>query len=381
MFKGTLGKTLVGQEEGHNLLQVIHSQNIFRFADPSTSICAQVEKKIEEALEVKHCLLLTNCTSALKSALIALEPQPGDYVLIPSISFIATASACLNVGLIPIMLDVDNSGHLDPKILKNFLITHEKPFAVIAVHLDGAGCDIEQIATICKEHEVPLIEDAARAFSVTQNGKFLGTFGDIGCFSFQENKILSTGEGGALVTENSLLFDKVKAYSDHGATRDFNGHPKWEKNLGFGENFKCNELTAAVLLAQLDKRNYISKQLRKHYDLLIQEFPQGAIHQRNYEDIPTVVWIDSLEVQEHLKGLGIPLKSWNLWFLPNHPSIKEKRSFYRNSYPWNLLKLNHLPKCDNGERISLIRKNLPIPVKDEDFNILYNRISNSLSLI
>jgi perosamine synthetase len=369
MFKPCLGKTLIGDEEIAKLTDVIAHQNLFRYNVETTSYCAQSECQISEMLKVKHCLVITNCTNALKSALVVLGPEPGEIVLIPAISFIATASACLTVGLIPVMIDVDDSGHMDPEALSDFLRKNPPPFAVIAVHLDGSGCQIHEIASICRQYGVHLIEDTARSFSVTRKGQHLGTFGEVGCFSFQENKILSTGEGGAVVTHNSGIFEKLSAYCDHGAKRYSTGYPYWEQNLGYGENFKANELTAAVLLAQLNKTEMIRSRLKDHYRILSQDLGD-AVFPRHDEDIPTVAWIDSSRLVDHLKRAKVPLVSWDRWFLPQHPIIQEKRSFYRNSYPWNLLKVDQLPACEKARRICQKRHNLPIPIPEEDFALL-----------
>ncbi len=369
MFKPCLGKTLIGKEECENLSDVVTHQNLFRFNIEKNSYCARAEEKISEMLKIPHCLMITNCTNALKSALVVLGPQIGDIVLVPAISFIATASACLTVGLIPVMIDVDDSGHMDPEALSDFLQTHSRPFAVIAVHLDGAGCQIHAIASLCRKHGIPLIEDTARSFSVTRKGQPLGTFGEIGCFSFQENKILSTGEGGAIVARDSELFEKLCAYTDHGAKRYSTGYPYWERNLGFGENFKSNELTAAVLLAQLQKTQTIRARLLKHYRLIAQNLGD-LVFPRDEEDVPTAAWIESSELAAYLKQMKAPLISWDRWFLPSHPIISEKRSFYRDGYPWNLIKMKQMPVCNKAKLICQRRYNLPIPVSEEDFSRL-----------
>ena len=367
MFNPFLGRCLIGDEEEANLSKVILRKNLFRFNNPKSSFCELAETEISQLLQVKHSLVITNGTNALKSALMALKPKSGDYVLVPAISFIATASACLAVGLLPIMIDVDDSGHMDPLPLAHFLKNHSLPFAVIAVHLDGSGCQIEEITEICKTYHLPLIEDTARSFSVFRGEKALGTFGDIGCFSFQENKLLSTGEGGALVTNHSHLFSRLKAYTDHGASRGAHGFPHWNEDLGFGENFKAHELTAAVLLAQLHKLEKICSHVRTHYQNLIQCISKQAFYPRHQEDIPTTIWIDSLELIDAFKKKGMPLMSWQSLFLPGHPIIKEKRSLYRDGYPWNFLKLKYLPSCDNGRKICSVRCNIPVPVLDEDY--------------
>ncbi|MGL5264414.1 MAG: DegT/DnrJ/EryC1/StrS family aminotransferase [Candidatus Rhabdochlamydia sp.] len=376
-----LGQSLIGIEEKQNLINVVEQQALFRFHNRRNNFCVQSEKMISEMLDVKYSLVVTNCTSALKTALIVLEPMPGDYVLIPAISFIATANACLSAGLIPIMIDVDSSGHMDPQALLDFLHEHPKPFAVIAVHLDGGGCQIETIASICSLYTVFLIEDTARSFSVTRGGKSLGSFGEIGCFSFQENKILSTGEGGAIITQKNALFEKIVAYSDHGANRDINGYPCWTQNLGFGENFKATELTGAILLAQLSRVGDIRTSLRKHHRELVQDLPSGALYPRLSEDIPTVAWIDSPELIECLKKIKIPLISWNRWYLPEHPIIKQRRSFYRNGYPWDLLKIKQRAIFERAKAICSLRHSLPIPIKEEDFALLKRSINELVANI
>lgn len=378
MYKPFLGKCLIGIEEKQNLFDVVQNQALFRFNSGGNNFCTRSEKMLSEILHVKHSLVITNCTAALKTALVVLEPAPGDYVLIPAISFIATASACLSVGLIPIMIDVDGSGHMDPQALLDFLCEYPKPFAVIAVHLDGGGCQIEAISSICKSYAIFLIEDTARSFSVTRGSKPLGSFGEIGCFSFQENKVLSTGEGGAIVTQKSALFEKIAAYSDHGASRE-NGYPCWNKNLGFGENFKATELTGAVLLGQLSKIGDIRTRLREHYRLLFQDLPDDIIYPRHLEDIPTVAWVDSANLIECLKKKRIPLIIWDHWYLPEHPVIKERRSFYQNGYPWNLLKIKQMPACKRAKAICSSRHSLPIPIEEKDFTVLKNSIYQSLT--
>lgn len=370
MFKPFLGRRLIGAKERANLDRVALSQNLFRYNTPEGSFCEKTEREVARILEVKHALVITNGTNALKCALMAFSPQPGEYVLIPSVSFIATANACLTVGLIPIMVDVDESGHMDPYLIADFLKKHPPPFAVIAVHLDGSGCQIEAIAEICRSYHIPLIEDTARAFGVCRRKKALGTFGDIGCFSFQENKLLSTGEGGALVTNQTDLFSKLKAYADHGVSRASDGTPRWNRDLGFGENFKAHELTAAVLLAQLHKLDYIRAQVCLHYLKLSECIAKEEFFPRHEEDIPTTVWIDSPTLIKSLKQKGAPLTSWQSLFLPDHPIIKEKRSLYRDGYPWNLLKFNYLSSCDKGRKICSVRHNFPVPILEDDFHTL-----------
>lgn len=351
-----LGKTFIGDKEQRNVSQVIKNKSLFRYHTKKT-LCAIVEQKLSNSLGINNVLLLVNATAALKAALLAFRPTPGGIVLIPALSYIATANACLNAGLLPICLDVDNSGHLSPSALREFLAKHQPPQAVIAVHLDGAGAQIDQIKTICIERHIPLIEDAAQSFGVKRDGKYLGTIGHIGCFSFQENKILSTGEGGAIVTDDRELFIKICAYCDHGAYRGDSIYQSWERSSGYGENYKTTEMMAAVLDAQLEHLHDLVENQRRNYALLTNLLV--PVVTREPEDIPLSLWIENPEIKQEIEKKHIPYYNWAHLYLPEHPILKEKRSVYANGFPWNL---NTIPKCctTNAERISRERISVPV---------------------
>ena len=371
--KPYLGRALIGAKEADNLAKILKKQALFRYNETNT-FSLDVEERLKSLLGVQYCILVANCTLGLKAALLSLSPSPGDDVVIPALSFVATANACLSAGLIPKMVDVDESGHISPERLEEYFKKHRKPCAVIAVHLDGSSADILRIRDICYAFEVALIEDTAQSFSVMRDGLLLGTVGDIGCFSFQENKILSSGEGGTVVTNNQNLYERVCALADHGAFRDRTGMPSWEKDLGFGENFKVTELVACVLDAQLDRIENIQEVLKSRYAKILRFLPDLGVKARLDEDVPISVWLEDLNLISHLERLGVSLYSWAHMFLPEHPVIKEKRSPYKNSFPWNLDPFPQNTIFPLAKKIAMERHCLPIYLKDEDFVQTIDRI-------
>lgn len=319
-----LGKTLMDTEEQERVLQVIKSRTLFRYQGDSKE-CRIVEDRVLSMFSVKHALVIANATCALKVALLSLQPNPGEYVLIPALSYIATANACLACGLIPLCLDVDEKGHLCPDILEGFLENNTKPFAVIAVHLDGATAKISRIKQICEQYSVPLIEDAAQGFGAKHQEQMIGTFGDIGCFSFQENKILSTGEGGLIVTNNTSLFKRICSLTDHGATRNESLLQDWSFDHGYGENFKATELTAALLDVQISRFETMKAALWESYTYFSKVCEPEI--ERADGDIPISVW--------SRRSYASPSYNWKYLYLPDHPIIKNRRSPYANGFPWN----------------------------------------------
>ncbi len=374
--KAYLGNSLVCEDEIKCLEEVIHSKMLFRYQEKET-FSRRVELFLQEKLNISHVKLVCNATEALKTALISLSPKIGSIVLVPAISYIATVNCCLSAGLVPVLIDVDTSGHLDPIELKKWLEGNSvKPSAIIVVHLDGAGAQIEMINDICKSYNIPLIEDVAQSFSVKRNGKYLGTWGDIGCFSFQENKFISSGEGGAFITNNLDLFEKMCALSDQGSLRTDNGFPNWNKNLGFGSNLKITELSSAILYVQLNRLFEMQKSIRSNYNNIIKLIDKSYFYERDPEDIPISIWIEDHFFRKLLEENGLILYSWDYMLLPEHPIIKEKRSLYDNKFPWNYYNKEIVSKDKTAKTVSK-RYCLPIPILEKDFEITKKIIKNT----
>jgi perosamine synthetase len=166
------------------------------------------EKKISKIINVKHVIATTSGTISLFLALKSLDVKDKDEVLIPNITFAATANAVTLTGAKPVLVDVNKDNILiDINQLKKKI--SKKTKAIIAVHVSGRGSNIEELKKISKKYKIKLIEDAAEAFISKSHKKYLGTFGDLGCFSFSPPKIITTGQGGVIVTNNTKLFKKI----------------------------------------------------------------------------------------------------------------------------------------------------------------------------
>jgi 8-amino-3,8-dideoxy-alpha-D-manno-octulosonate transaminase len=195
----------------------------------------------------------------LSVALSACGIGAGDEVVVPPFTFIATIEAVLNAGAVPVFSEIDETLCLDPEALESVLTTRTK--AVLPVHMCGSMAEIEAIRTFCQEKGLVMIEDACQAVGGSFLGKSLGTFGSMGCFSFDPVKTITCGEGGAVVTDEDQLYRKAESYADHGHDhvgndRGLEGHPI------LGANYRISELNAAVGLAQLRKLDEILEKQR-----------------------------------------------------------------------------------------------------------------------
>jgi perosamine synthetase len=213
----------------------------------------QFEEEIESYLGVEHAVTVNSGTTALVAALEAAGIGGGDEVIVPSMTFIATANAVRLVGAEPVFADVErNTYGLDPEDVRDKLT--EKTAAMIPVHLYGGSCQIAELSTIAAEEDLYVVEDAAEAFGAESGGKKVGTFGDAAILSFCQNKIVVTGEGGAIVTDDDELAANLRLYRSHGRVSDnyFDSATSGEY-ISLGTNIRMSDLTAAVGCAQIGK--------------------------------------------------------------------------------------------------------------------------------
>jgi perosamine synthetase len=205
------------------------------------------EKKFSTIFKNKFSLTVSSGTTGLQLALKAIGIKEGDEVIVPNLTFAATANSVIHAGAIPVFADIDkNSYNISPKSIE-FKIT-SKTKAIICVHLYGQPCDMVQIKKIAKKNKLYLVEDCAEALGSKYKRKFISSFGDVSVFSFFGNKTLTTGEGGMLVTSKKEIFLKAKSLRDHGMDTK---KKYWHNEVGF--NFRMTNLQAAVGLAQLEK--------------------------------------------------------------------------------------------------------------------------------
>lgn len=206
----------------------------------------QFQKSLEKYLCVKHAFATTSCTTALHLALVALDIKDGDEVLVSDFSFPASANVIVQVGAKPIFVDIDlKTFCLDLEDLKRKI--SKKTKAIMVVHAFGYPADMSEIAKIAKKHHLLVIEDAACAIGSKHKDKFCGTWGDVGCFSFHPRKVITTAEGGAIVTNNPEIAKKIEILRNHGGVITEEG---WEfVEVGF--NYRLSELQAALGVDQM----------------------------------------------------------------------------------------------------------------------------------
>ena len=225
----------------------------------------ELEKAICETFGSKYAQLTSSGTSALTTVMAALGIGAGDEIIMPCFTFVASFEAVLSVGAIPVFVDVDDSLTLDPEAVRN-AITH-KTKCVMPVHMCGSMADLDALQTICREHDLILLEDACQSIGATYKGKYVGTIGDAGTFSFDFVKTITCGEGGVVMTNNEDVFKKCDAYSDHG--HDHAGVDRGADLHPFlGYNYRISELHAAVGLAQIRRvHEFLEIQKRNHKEL------------------------------------------------------------------------------------------------------------------
>ncbi len=207
------------------------------------------EKAFKSHLGVKYAIATSSCTGALHMGMAALGIGPGDEVIMADTNWIATASPIVHLGATPVFVDIlPDSWCLDPELVEQAITPRTK--AIVAVHLYGNLCDMEQLLSIGKKYGIPVIEDAAEAIGSVYHGKRAGSMGKFGAFSFHGTKTLTTGEGGMFVTNDLELYEHVLTLSNHGRAR---GQTKqfWPDMVGY--KYKMSNIQAAIGCAQIER--------------------------------------------------------------------------------------------------------------------------------
>lgn len=250
----------IGKEEIQELTRVIEARDMFKINN-GLQETAQVEAKLAKLFDTKHPIFMTSGHAALTSALIGMGIGPGDQVIVPAYTYIATAMAVVAAGAIPVIAESDETLTISPADIEKKITPNTK--AIIPVHIQGFPCDMDAIEKIADKHGIKVLEDACQADGGSFNGKRLGTIGDAGALSFNFYKIVSSGEGGALLTDDQLIFERALIYQDSGAIAYFGDQMSGFTTEPFcGQEFRSNELCAAVMNMQLDKLDDILHDLR-----------------------------------------------------------------------------------------------------------------------
>lgn len=260
-----LGRLLVGAEEKELVNEVFDSQQLFRFGDfgagKSGSMVERLEKEATEVFGVRHALGVTSGTAALETALGALGIGPGDEVIVPAWSWTSCFTSIVRMGARPVLAEIDQTLCLAPQEIDRLHSPRTK--AVLVVHFQGVAADMDPILALAKSKSLAVLEDCAESPGALYKGRRVGSLGDIGIYSFQNQKTITSGEGGLVVTNNERLFERAVRMHDLGQMR-----PYFKKFITpierhfCGSQFRLNELTAAVALAQLRKLDSIRNHCR-----------------------------------------------------------------------------------------------------------------------
>lgn len=265
------GANYYESEEIEAAVRVLRARSPFRYygLDPQFET-SRLEADFAGFIGASHCLAVASGTTALQVALGALGVGPGDEVIMPGYFWVSTVGAVVRCGAVPVLADSDATFGIDPDDLGRKITSRTK--VVIAVYMGGVIGQIERIADICRQNNILLLEDCAQAAGASLNGKMAGSFGDMSIFSFQINKNITAGEGGAVLTSNERLYDKARAMHDTGYIKDSDGqfildNPELQS---WGIGCRMSDLTAAVVRAQLGKLPEITGAMRSmKYELRV----------------------------------------------------------------------------------------------------------------
>lgn len=238
----------------------------------------EFENAIKNYVDVDYCLTLNSGTSALHAAFLAYGLGPQNDIVVPSFSFISTANSVSFVGANPIFADIEESTYgLDPELLSNYITPNTK--AIVPMDYGGLPCRINEINQVAENNDVLVIEDSAEALGSTIDGKKVGSFSDSSIFSFCGNKVLTTGEGGAVVTNDKKIYEKIKLIRSHGRmdSKRYFDNVEQSQYLELGYNWRMSSITAALGISQIQKLDKIISMRQNNADVIskiISKFPE-----------------------------------------------------------------------------------------------------------
>lgn len=337
----------------------------------------ELENAITKTFGCKYAQLTSSGTAALTTAMAALGIGAGDEVIMPSFTFVASFEAVLSTGAIPVLVDVDETLTLNPAAVKKAITPKTK--CIMPVHMCGSMANLNALQTICKEHQLLLLEDACQSIGATYKGKYLGTIGNAGTFSFDFVKTITCAEGGAVLTNDENIYTYCDGFTDHG--HDHKGIDRGADLHPFlGYNFRISELHAAVGLAQIEKLDtFLAIQRKNHARLknILAQVPSVS-----FREIPDP------------SGDSCTFLSW---FLPTENNTKAfveemkaqgilAGNFYWYANNWHYIKQwQHLKEVKSLYNLHAEQKNALQKLQTQSFSasdaIMSRCISTSISLL
>jgi len=322
------GSFLVGEEERRHVAEVMETGYLSRYGSESDPRFRRkvvtLERLFAERSGVKHALAVNGGTGAIMASLVALGVGPGVEVLVPGYTFVASISAVLAVGGIPVLTEIDESLTMDPGDLEGKITT--KTRVIMPVHMLGNASDMESIMAIARRHKLLVLEDSCQAVGASYRGKAIGTVGDIGAFSLNINKTITSGDGGIVITNDTGLYERAFAYHDQGHKPLRMGLEIGKRSI-LGINLRMNELSGAFALGQLEKLDRILSMLKdrkaRFKDALIEARIPGMKF-RTLNDpgecatLLVVIFDDARKASRVAKELGSKTVAESGWHVYNH---------------------------------------------------------------
>jgi len=343
---------IIGKEEINEVHSVLAEKSLTSAANAGGKRVQEFENLLASYVKSKYAIAVNSGTAALQAALYALDIKNGDEVLLPSFTFTATANSVVSVGAKPVFVDVLPENYtMDPDDLEKKITRRSK--AIIPVHLYGNFAYIQEISEIARKHGLEVIEDAAQSLGTTYKGKQSGSFSRMGCFSMYAAKVMTSGEGGAIVTDDRSLFEKLRKIRNHGMLHGYD-----TRILGL--NLRLPEISAAIAKIQMKKLPKFLEKRKKNARILSELLSDLAIILPTERQNVQVNWYlytiatknrDKLMRQLNSKGIGatayyatpvhktpfyrkklkLPITDWaasSVLSLPVHPLVTEKNLHY-----------------------------------------------------
>ncbi|UWZ85826.1 DegT/DnrJ/EryC1/StrS family aminotransferase [Occallatibacter riparius] len=345
-------------EEIDAAVRVLRSRSPFRYygIDLQREV-ESFEAEFAQYLGIDHCLAVNSGTGALHLALSALGVGPGQEVIVPAYMWVSVVAAVVNLGAIPVLADIDETFGVDPESVAAKI--GPRTAGVIVVHMSGTPVNVQEVAKIARERGIFLLEDCAQCAGGSIGGQKVGTFGDMAIFSFQMNKNMTSGEGGAVVTRHEHLFHRAVACHDTGYARDAAGRAMFERRdlCLWGRGYRLDEMRAAILRVQLRKLPRIIEQMHgSKYRIrkALEQLPEIRLRRIVDEAGDTGCFLLTTfataemarELNQALRAEGIITSSqgvnnvvmteWGLHIYYNIPSLVLKTSIDKNNFPWGL---------------------------------------------
>ncbi|MDI6774608.1 MAG: DegT/DnrJ/EryC1/StrS family aminotransferase [Verrucomicrobiota bacterium] len=338
----------------------INGPHLFRYYNPRPSKVTEAENAFAKYIGAKHALAVNSCTSALIASLRALGIGMGDEVIVPAYTFFASAAVIVACNAIPVIADIDETLTLDPKDVARRITPRTK--AIIVVHMRGMPARMDELMTIARERNIPVIEDVAQAAGGMYKGKMLGSIGTMGCFSFDYYKVLNSGEGGFITTNDPWLYTRAQSWHDCAACWRPNRFEaeRREGELFCGENYRMSELQGAVALAQIRKAKKFLKGYRAAKKSIVKKLilPKGAQLQPVADSVGDtgiclVLFMPDVATTRRalaaMQAEGVPaggiydhkVKDWHIYVYWEH--ILDRKSVARDGLPWSGVPADQLP--------------------------------------